>query len=122
MGISVEDFHLNLFVFLSVYSWMLSFEHVFISIAQLKPKKTFTSIGHHPSDFCDQILLHESQILEKKIYVRELPYNWGTNKYSKIWGNNHTSVLRNGGTKSTIPIQTTMAITLANGHLLLFIK
>jgi hypothetical protein len=71
MGISVEDFHLNLFVFLSVYSWMLSFEHVFISIAQLKPKKTFTSIGHHPSDFCDQILLHESQILEEKIYVRE---------------------------------------------------
>jgi hypothetical protein len=50
---------------------MLSFEFVFISIAQLKPKKTFTSIGRHPSDFCDQILLHESQILEEKIYVRE---------------------------------------------------
>jgi hypothetical protein len=50
---------------------MLSFKHVFISIAWMKPKKTFTSIGHHPSDFCDQILLHESQILEKKIYVRE---------------------------------------------------
>lgn len=50
---------------------MLSFKHVFISIAWMKLKKTFTSIGHHPSDFCDQILLHESQILEKKIYVRE---------------------------------------------------
>jgi hypothetical protein len=37
----------------------------------MKPKKTFTSIGHHPSDFCDQILLHESQILEKKVFVRE---------------------------------------------------
>jgi hypothetical protein len=50
---------------------MLSLEHVFISIAQLKPKKILTSIGRHPSDFCDQILLHESQILEKKVFVRE---------------------------------------------------
>jgi hypothetical protein len=39
---------------------MLSFEHVSISIP-----------SQNPSDFCDQILLHESQILEKKIYVRE---------------------------------------------------
>lgn len=70
---------------------------------------------------CDELVRREAN-LEFVDSPIQIALKLGINKYSKIWENNHTSVLRNGRTKSTIPIQTKLAITLANGHLPLFMN